>query len=273
MTEQLKRQTFFGGCPHDCPDTCAMIYEVDDGKLVQVTGNKEHPMTQGVLCVKLKDYHDHHYNPDRVLHPLKRTGPKGSKQYERISWDAAIQEIRDRWIAIIAKYGAQAIMPYSYLGNEGLVQGLTSGDAFFNRLIPRDALVLLGALRAGPLQRMENAIGIVVVFVIVLELYAQHALRHGVLFIAGHLGQLAVGDLVDHGAGVGAVMGTTAEKRLALQLLVHRISSRAGRWTARAFLFVRQSDPGEGGAQAGSGLLRWLRRPRAAILVSVRMAL
>ncbi|HKZ97071.1 MAG TPA: molybdopterin-dependent oxidoreductase, partial [Hyphomicrobiaceae bacterium] len=134
MNEQLKRSTFFGGCPHDCPDTCAMIYEVEDGKLVEVHGNKDHPMTRGVLCVKLKDYHDHHYNPDRVLHPLKRSGPKGSKQYQRISWDEAIGTIAARWTEIIATYGSQAIMPYSYLGNEGLVQGLTAGDAFFNRL-------------------------------------------------------------------------------------------------------------------------------------------
>ncbi len=134
MNEQLKRETFFGGCPHDCPDTCAMIYEVADGKLVEVKGNREHPMTRGTLCVKLKDYHDHHYNPDRVLHPLRRVGPKGSKQYERITWDEALSEIKARWTEIIATYGAQAIMPYSYLGNEGLIQGMTSGDAFFNRL-------------------------------------------------------------------------------------------------------------------------------------------
>ena len=128
MNEQLKRETFFGGCPHDCPDTCAMVYEVADGKLVDVKGNKEHPMTRGTLCVKLKDYHDHHYNPDRVLYPLRRTGPKGSKQYERITWDEALGLIKARWTKIIAKYGAQAIMPYSYLGNEGLIQGMTSGD-------------------------------------------------------------------------------------------------------------------------------------------------
>ena len=134
MNEQPKRTTFFGGCPHDCPDTCAMIYEVEDGKLVEVRGNKEHPMTRGGLCVKLKDYHDHHYNPDRVLYPLRRVGPKGSRQYARISWDEAIGEIVTRWSEIIAHYGSQAIMPYSYLGNEGLVQGLTAGDAFFNRL-------------------------------------------------------------------------------------------------------------------------------------------
>src|SRR6476659_255699 len=134
MNDQPARETFFGGCPHDCPDTCAMIYEVEDGKLVDVRGNKDHPMTRGTLCVKLKDYHDHHYNPDRVLYPLRRSGPKGSRQFTRISWNEAIAEITSRWKDIIAKYGSQAIMPYSYLGNEGLVQGLTAGDAFFNKL-------------------------------------------------------------------------------------------------------------------------------------------
>jgi anaerobic selenocysteine-containing dehydrogenase len=111
-----------------------MIYEVEGGRLVEVRGNKEHPMTRGGLCVKLKDYHDHHYNPDRVLYPLRRVGPKGSRQFARISWDEAIAEIAKRWKDIIARHGSQAIMPYSYLGNEGLVQGLTAGDAFFNRL-------------------------------------------------------------------------------------------------------------------------------------------
>jgi anaerobic selenocysteine-containing dehydrogenase len=134
MNDQPERTQFFGGCPHDCPDTCAMIYEVADGRLVEVRGNKEHPMTRGGLCVKLKDYHDHHYNPDRVLYPLRRIGPKGSRQFARITWDEAIAEITKRWKEIIARYGSQAIMPYSYLGNEGLVQGLTAGDAFFNRL-------------------------------------------------------------------------------------------------------------------------------------------
>jgi anaerobic selenocysteine-containing dehydrogenase len=134
MNDQPQRTQFFGGCPHDCPDTCAMIYEVEGGRLVEVRGNKEHPMTRGGLCVKLKDYHDHHYNPDRVLYPLRRVGAKGSRQFARISWDEAVAEITKRWKDIIARYGSQAIMPYSYLGNEGLVQGLTAGDAFFNRL-------------------------------------------------------------------------------------------------------------------------------------------
>ena len=91
MSAQLKpvRKEAFGGCPHDCPDTCAMIFEIEDGKLAGVRGNKEHPMTRGGLCVKLKDYEKRHYHPDRLLYPLRRTGPKGSKQYKRISWDEA----------------------------------------------------------------------------------------------------------------------------------------------------------------------------------------
>ncbi len=134
MNEQPQREKFFGACPHDCPDTCAMIYEVQNGRLVDVRGNKEHPMTRGGLCVKLKDFADHHHNPDRLLYPLKRTGPKGSKEFKRISWDEAISEIGARWREIIATDGPQAIMPYSYLGNMGLVQGINSGDPFFNRL-------------------------------------------------------------------------------------------------------------------------------------------
>lgn len=127
-------QTFHGGCPQDCPDTCAMTYTVKNGKLVDVQGKPEHPMTRGGLCVKLKDFADHHYNNDRVLYPLKRKGPKGSRQFVRIGWDEALNEIKQRWTGIIDEYGAQAIMPYSYLGNQGIVQGLNVGDPFFNKL-------------------------------------------------------------------------------------------------------------------------------------------
>ena len=127
-------QTFHGGCPHDCPDTCSMVYKVKEGKLISVKGNTQHPMTRGGLCVKLHDFEKHHYNPERVLYPLKRTGPKGTRQYTRISWDKALNTIKTRWTEIIEKHGAQAIMPYSYLGNQGIVQGLNVGDPFFNKL-------------------------------------------------------------------------------------------------------------------------------------------
>jgi anaerobic selenocysteine-containing dehydrogenase len=123
-----------GACPHDCPDTCAFIYDVKNGKLVDVTGDPDHPMTRGGLCVKLNGFAEHHYNPNRLLYPMRRTGPKGSGQYERISWDAALAEIKSRWTDIIATYGSQAIMPHVYLGHQGTLNGLTAGDAFFNRL-------------------------------------------------------------------------------------------------------------------------------------------
>ena len=125
---------FHGGCPHDCPDTCSMVYEVENGKLKSVKGNPDHPMTRGGLCVKLKDYEKRHYHPDRVLYPQRRIGPKGSMQFERITWDEALDEITTKWKAIINEHGPQAIMPNSYLGNQGLVHGLNGGDSFFARL-------------------------------------------------------------------------------------------------------------------------------------------
>jgi anaerobic selenocysteine-containing dehydrogenase len=123
-----------GACPQDCPDTCAFLYHVEDGKLVEVTGDPDHPMTRGGLCVKLKDFAEHHYNPSRLLHPMRRSGPKGAGQFQRVSWDEALGEIKSRWTDIIAKHGAEAILPHAYLGHQGTLNGLTCGDAFFNRL-------------------------------------------------------------------------------------------------------------------------------------------
>ena len=128
------KETAFGGCPHDCPDTCAMVFDIEDGKVTGVRGNKDHPMTRGGLCVKLKDYEKRHYHPDRLLYPMRRTGPKGSKEFERITWDEALTEITDKWKAIIDEHGPRAIVPYSYLGHQGLVHGLNGGDAFFNKM-------------------------------------------------------------------------------------------------------------------------------------------
>jgi anaerobic selenocysteine-containing dehydrogenase len=127
-------ETFHGGCPHDCPDTCSMQFHVKNGELMSVSGNPHHPMTRGGLCVKLKDYEKRHYHPNRLLYPMKRVGPKGSKQFEQITWDEALDTIVDRWQALIKDEGPRAILPVSYLGNQGLVHGLNGGDAFFNRL-------------------------------------------------------------------------------------------------------------------------------------------
>lgn len=132
--DDYSSKKYFGACPHDCPDTCAMLYEIKDKKLARVKGNPDHPMTRGTLCVKLKNYEERHYHPDRLLYPHKRVGKKGKKEFERISWNEALQTVSDKWKSIISEYGPQAIVPYSYLGNQGLVHGLNGGDSFFNKM-------------------------------------------------------------------------------------------------------------------------------------------
>jgi len=135
MASASERQTVVrAACPHDCPDTCAMLVTVEDGRAVAVRGDPQHPFTRGGLCVKVNNYEQRVYSPDRVLHPLKRSGPKGTGEFARISCDEALETIRNRWTGIIGNYGPTAILPYSYLGTEGILNGLNVGDAFFNRL-------------------------------------------------------------------------------------------------------------------------------------------
>lgn len=130
----MSETTILGACPHDCPDTCSMLISVADGKVTGVRGNPGHPFTRGGLCVKVNNYQDRVYSPDRVLYPLRRSGPKGSGEFQRVSWDDALAEIKTRWDAIIAEDGPTAILPYSYLGTEGILNGLNVGDPFFNKL-------------------------------------------------------------------------------------------------------------------------------------------
>src|SRR5215510_14533478 len=127
-------KTVLAACPHDCPDTCSMIVTVDNDRVVEVRGNPDHPFTDGRLCVKVNHYEERVHHPDRVLHPLKRNGPKGSGTFARISWAEALDEIATRWKEIVQAHGATAILPYSYLGTEGILNGLNVGDAFFNKL-------------------------------------------------------------------------------------------------------------------------------------------
>src|SRR5215467_9915109 len=117
MTATVDEQatvTVRGACPHDCPDTCAMLVTVEDGRAIGVRGDPEHPFTRGGLCVKVNNYEQRVYSPDRVLHPLKRSGAKGTGQFQRISWDEALHMIRDQWTGVIGKFGPTAILPYSY---------------------------------------------------------------------------------------------------------------------------------------------------------------
>jgi anaerobic selenocysteine-containing dehydrogenase len=124
-----------GACPHDCPDTCAMLVTVEDGKAVRVAGDPEHPFTNGFLCTKVNRYVERTYHDERVLHPLRRVGPKGRGQFERISWDEALNEITER-LSEIARSpdGPQAILPYSYAGTMGMLQGSSMDRRFFHAL-------------------------------------------------------------------------------------------------------------------------------------------
>ena len=111
-----------GCCPLDCQDTCAWVAEVDDGRVTAVRGAKDHPITRGVLCAKVNDYPARTYAADRLLHPLRRVGPKGSGQFERISWDAALDLVAERFSSIAAAHGPEALLPHRYLGSMGMVQ-------------------------------------------------------------------------------------------------------------------------------------------------------
>jgi anaerobic selenocysteine-containing dehydrogenase len=122
-----------GACPHDCPDTCALLTTVEDGVAVRVQGNPAHAQTGGTLCTKVSRYTERTYHGERVLTPLKRVGPKGLGRFEPVSWDAALSDIAGRLQAIAAR-NPEAIVPYSYAGTMGLVQGESMAARFFNRL-------------------------------------------------------------------------------------------------------------------------------------------
>ena len=121
-------------CAHDCPDACAVLVTVENEIVTGVRGDPEHPFTRGGLCAKVNDLETRVYHEDRVVHPMRRVGPKGSGEFEQISWEAAVAEICARFTAIADEYGAEAIMPTSYLGNEGILNGLNVMDPFMHRL-------------------------------------------------------------------------------------------------------------------------------------------
>ena len=121
-------------CPHDCPDTCVMTVEVEDGRAVKIGGDPDHRFTQGFLCAKVNQYLERVYSPDRILHPMKRVGGKGEGRFARISWDEALGLIADRFRAIADEHGAEAILPYSYAGNMGLLSYGSMDRRFFHKL-------------------------------------------------------------------------------------------------------------------------------------------
>ncbi len=122
-----------GACPHDCPDTCGLITTVENGVATRVQGNPDHPHTDGVLCAKVSKYTERTYHPERILTPLKRTGAKGSGQFMPVTWEEALTDIAQRLQSIAAR-APEAILPYSYAGTMGLVQGESMDRRFFHQL-------------------------------------------------------------------------------------------------------------------------------------------
>ena len=127
--------TVRGACPHDCPDTCAMITTVEDGRAIRVQGDPDHPFTAGFLCAKVNRYLERTYHPERLMHPLKRVGRKGRGEFARVSWDEALHDIANRLRAVAdGPEGPQAILPYSYAGTMGMLQGQSMDRRFFHAL-------------------------------------------------------------------------------------------------------------------------------------------
>ena len=124
-------------CPHDCPDACGALITVEDGRATRIQGDPAHPVTQGFLCAKVAKYLDRVYSPDRVLYPMRRVAPKGAggeTAFQRISWDEALNEVAARLEQVSAEFGPEAVLPYSYGGNLGVLNGGSMDMRFFHRM-------------------------------------------------------------------------------------------------------------------------------------------
>ena len=132
MSTDTASRSVHAACPHDCPDTCAMRVTVEGGRAVRVHGDPAHRTTHGALCTKVSRYPERTYHAERVLQPLKRVGPKGAGRFEPVGWDEALDDIAAR-LREIAGRDPQALLPYSYAGTMGLVQGESMAARFFHR--------------------------------------------------------------------------------------------------------------------------------------------
>ena len=132
---ESKARVIRGACPHDCPDACATLVTVEEGRATRIQGDPDHPFTAGFLCAKVNRYLERTYHRDRLTTPLRRVGPKGSGQFEPATWDEALDAIAAKLSSIAQSAdGPQSILPYSYAGTMGLVQGSSMDRRFFNLL-------------------------------------------------------------------------------------------------------------------------------------------
>src|SRR5260221_100380 len=125
---RVMKSVVHAACPHDCPDACGVLITVEDGRATKIQGDPAHPVTRGFLCAKVTKYLDRVYSPDRVLYPMRRVAAKGEghrngQDFVRISWNEALNEIASRFKNISAEHGPEAILPYSYGGTLGVLNG------------------------------------------------------------------------------------------------------------------------------------------------------
>ncbi|TBL70507.1 molybdopterin-containing oxidoreductase family protein [Paenibacillus thalictri] len=136
MEPAIERLTgvFSSVCPLDCPDQCGLLIHKEAGHIVKIEGDPDHPVTQGAICNKVRNMGQRIYDPKRLRYPMKRVGPKGSGQFERVSWEDAIETISGHWKKLIAGAGAESILPYSFYGNMGRIGTEGMDRRFFHRL-------------------------------------------------------------------------------------------------------------------------------------------
>ena len=152
MNQQASIRTLPSVCPLDCPDTCSLSAKVQDGSLIDVKGSKANPYTAGVICNKVARYYPEFvHGKNRLTHPLKRVGPRGSGEFEPISWDEALDLIHTAFTAAIAEHGPETILPFNYAGPHGELAGGSIDRRFFYHMGASmlDRGPLCGAVRGG----------------------------------------------------------------------------------------------------------------------------
>jgi anaerobic selenocysteine-containing dehydrogenase len=159
----MATRTVNGTCHHDCPDTCGWTVTVDDTAAapvaVRMRGNPRHPYSAGELCPKVNRFIDRVYDPDRILHPLRRIGPKGSGEFEQITWNEALTEIARRLHGVIDEHGAEAVLPFSDAGNQGLLAMMGINARFFAHMGASKLLRAICGPTVGAGLRMTNGTG------------------------------------------------------------------------------------------------------------------
>ena len=160
----MSTRTVNGTCHHDCPDTCGWTVTVDDtaggaAVAVKLRGIPDRPYAARELCPKVNRFIDRVYDTDRILHPLRRVGPKGSGEFEQVTWAEALAEIADRLHATIAEHGAEAVLPFSDAGNQGILAMMGINARFFAHMGASKLLRAICGPTVGAGLRMTNGTG------------------------------------------------------------------------------------------------------------------